>query len=131
MGLLGVVFEIQGIPGFKAALERASDAVVANVLAAEEVTALAVRDRARADVGPGDLADAINAARKGKSWAVGIDDRVVETRGGDRVHKRPFIYGAIKERGEHNQAANPFMTRAADAELPKFEGRVRAAGLTF
>lgn len=134
MAARGVIFEIQGLPGFKAALERAADQLRANVAAAMQETAVAVRGHARelVDVEEGDLREHIVAEGKNLNWRVGIDDGVVTTRrqsGRDRIHQRPFIYGAILERGNRNQNAKPFMRPAADAEEARFLARIEQAGL--
>lgn len=129
----GVVFEIQGLPGFKAALERATDDIRKRVSLAMEETAEAVKVRAQESVEDGDLRHSIiTSGRRGAldlTWSVGISDAVFSSRGGDRIHQRPFIYGAILERGSKNQSARPFMRPAADVELPRFEARVNLTGL--
>ncbi len=136
----GVVFEIQGLPGFKLALEQAADEIKRRVSLAEEETALAVVERAQAGVSvdKGDLRRAIiSTPRRGPTdltWTVGISDEVFPLRSApgvkaDRIHERPFIYGAILERGDHNQTAKPFMRPAADAELSRFESRINLTGL--
>lgn len=136
----GVVFQIQGLPGFKAALERAADDVRRRVSLAEEATANAVQGRAQASVEDGDLRRAIiTSGRRGPldlTWSVGISDVVVSSRTplgrkANRVHERPFIYGAILEKGSKRQSARPFMRPAADAELPLFESRVNLTGLAI
>jgi hypothetical protein len=131
----GVYFELQGFLGFKAALEKAADEVKQRVSVAMEATADAVRDgaRARVSVDEGDLRRSIiTTPRRGSldlTWTVGISDDVFASRGGDRVHQRPFIYGAILERGDRTHAGKPFMRPAADVELPRFESRIRLTGL--
>jgi len=133
MAANGVIFQMQGLPGFKAALERAADDVRRRVSLAEEETAEAVRARAQASVEDGDLRRSIvTSGRSGPldlTWSVGISDAVYPSRGGDRVHQRPFIYGAILEKGSKKQSARPFMRPAADTELPKFESRISTTGL--
>lgn len=134
MAARGVIFEIQGLAGFKAALERATDDVRKRVSVAMEETASAVKSSAQARVEDGDLRRSIiTTPRKGEldlSWSVGIGDDVFSNRGGDRVHQRPFIYGAILEHGSVKQAARPFMRPAADTELARFESRLQLTGLT-
>lgn len=129
----GVVFEIQGLQGFRAALERATDEVRKQVSLAMEETADAVKAAAQSHVEDGDLRRSIiTTPRKGDldlTWSVGISDAVYASRGGDRVHQRPFIYGAILEHGSKKQAARPFMRPAADTELARFETRLRLTGL--
>lgn len=133
MAAKGVIFEMQGLPGFKAALERAVDEVRRKVSLAEEETAEAVKSHAQASVEDGDLRRSIvTSDRRGAldlTWSVGISDEVYPGRGGDRVHQRPFIYGAILEKGSRKQSARPFMRPAADTELPKFESRISTTGL--
>lgn len=130
----GVIFELQGFVGFKAALDKAVEDVKARVSQAEEATANAIRDRAQASVEDGDLRHSIiTSGRSGKldlTWSVGISDAVYPDRGGDRIHQRPFIYGAILERGSKKQAARPFMRPAADVEIAAFEARLTLTGLT-
>jgi HK97 gp10 family phage protein len=131
MAARGVVFELQGLQGFRAALERATDDVRKQVSQAMEDTAEAVRARAQSSVEDGDLRHAIITSGKhgGLTWRVGISDDVFPSRGGDRVHQRPFIYGAILEHGSRKQAARPFMRPAADVELPRFQSRIQLTGL--
>ncbi len=140
MASKGVIFEIQGLPGFKLALEQAADEIRRRVSLAEEETALTIVERARASVSVdrGDLRKAIiSTPRSGPldlTWTVGISDDVFPLRTtpgtkANRVHERPFIYGAILERGDHGQSAKPFMRPAADAELPRFESRINLTGL--
>lgn len=134
MAVNGVVFEIQGLQGFKAALEKAVEEVRLKVGEAMQETAYAVRDRAQQDVSvdEGDLKAHIVAQGKKLNWRVGIDDGVVSSRrasGKDRIHQRPFIYGAILERGNKDQPARPFMRPAADAEESRFLARIDAVGL--
>lgn len=130
-----VVYELQGFVGFKAALESASEEIKKRVSVAMEETALAVRDHARTSVEDGDLRRSIITTRRSGSldlsWSVGISDDVFASRGGDRVHQRPFIYGAILERGSKKQGARAFMRPAADSELSRFESRVHLAGLVI
>lgn len=131
----GVFFELQGFVGFQAALKHATDEVKQRVSVAMQETAEAVRDeaRGRVSVDDGDLRRSIIATKRSGAldltWSVGISDDVFASRGGDRVHQRPFIYGAILERGSKNQPARPFMRPAADVELARFESRVRLTGL--
>lgn len=132
----GVSFEIQGLPGFRAALERAVDEVRANVGKAMEESAYAIRDDAVAHIEgahteAGDLRRAIIVEGRKLSWRVGIAETVVSSRGGDRVHQRPFIYGAILERGSKKQGARAFMRPAADKEESRFQQRVNRAGLVY
>lgn len=131
MAARGVVFEIQGLAGFKAALERATDDVRKRVSVAMEETAFAVKQAAQARVEDGDLRRSIITSGRhgGLSWRVGIGDDVLPSRGGDRVHQRPFIYGAILEHGSKKQSARPFMRPAADVELSRFEARIILTGL--
>jgi hypothetical protein len=121
--------------GFKAALERATDDVRKRVSLAMEETAKGVQSAAQAKLKDGDLRSAvITSKRSGAldlSWSVGISDEVFASRGGDRVHQRPFIYGAILERGSKKQSARPFMRPAADTELSRFESRVNLTGLVY
>lgn len=136
MAVSGVVFEIQGLPGFKAALEKAVDEVRARVSEAMKETAYAVEARAEQNVhqDEGDLKEHIITQGRGLNWRVGIDDGVVTSRrqsGKDRIHQRPFIYGAILERGSIKQPARPFMRPAADAEEESFIQRINAVGLKF
>lgn len=132
---IGVTFELQGLAGFRAALERATDDVRARVSQAMEVTAVAVQEHAQASVEDGDLRrEIVITPRSGPrdlTWAVGISDAVIPGRGGDRVHQRPFIYGAILERGSVKQPARPFMRPAADVEFERFNQRVNLAGLVY
>lgn len=136
----GVVFEIQGLPGFKLALEQATDEIRRRVSLAQEETARAVVERAQATVSVdlGDLRKAIiSTPRRGPTdltWSVGISNEVFPSRikpgtKADRIHERPFIYGAILERGDRGQTAKPFMRPAADAELARFESRINLTGL--
>lgn len=131
----GIFYELQGFVGFKAALQQAADEVKQRVSIAMQETAEAVRDHARASVSvdDGDLRRSIIAtSRSGAldlTWSVGISDDVFASRGGDRVHQRPFIYGAILERGSRKQPARPFMRPAADVELARFESRIQLTGL--
>lgn len=131
----GVFYELQGFVGFKAALQQAADEVKARVSLAMQETAEAVRDHARGSVSvdDGDLRRSIIAtSRSGKldlTWSAGISDDVFASRGGDRVHQRPFIYGAILERGDRTHAAKPFMRPAADVEFARFASRISLTGL--
>lgn len=128
----GVTFEVQGLQGFRAALERATDDIRARVSQAMEATAYAVQAGARAHLSDdGDLSDAIIVTGRKLSWRVGISDIVIPGRGGDRIHQRPFIYGAIRERGSKKQPARPFIRPAADEEFERFNQRVNLAGLVF
>lgn len=131
----GVTYELQGLVGFRDALERATNEVRARVSLAMEETANAIQESARAHVEDGDLRrEIITSSRSGRldlTWSVGIGETVYASRGGDRVHQRPFIYGAILERGSIKQPARPFMRPAADAELDRFQSRVNLAGLVY
>lgn len=132
----GVTFTFEGLPGFKDALERAVDDVRKKVSVLMEQTAVDVRDDARNNVrrstrGDGDLEDAIIVLGKGFNWRVGISDVVIPSRGGDRIHQRPFIYGAILERGDHGQDAEAFMRPAADSHLARFQSRLSTVGLVI
>lgn len=132
----GVIFTFEGLPGFKDALERATEEIRTKVSKVMEETAYDVRDTARANVlrttnGDGDLADEIIVTGRRLSWRVGISDAVLARRGGDRVHQRPFIYGAILERGSRTQPAEPFMRPAADTHLARFQSRLPAIGLVI
>jgi HK97 gp10 family phage protein len=131
-----ITFRFEGLPGFKDALERATNEVRAKVSTLMEDTAADVRDSAQANVraythGDGDLEDAIVMEGKRLNWRVGVTDVVVSSRGGDRVHQRPFIYGHILEHGTHDQPAEPFMRPAADEHLPKFQGRLPTIGIVI
>lgn len=132
----GVSFSFEGLPGFKDALDRAAADIRAPVAALMEETAYAVRDDARANVlastkGDGDLARVIIVLGKGTNWRVGLSDQVFPGRGGDRVHQRPFIYGAILEHGKRLQSAEPFMRPAADSHLMRFQSRLNGVGLVI
>ena len=132
----GVSFSFEGLPGFKDALDRAAADIRAQVAALMEETAYAVRDDARANVlastkGDGDLARVIIVLGKGTNWRVGLSDQVFPGRGGDRVHQRPFIYGAILEHGKRLQSAEPFMRPAADSHLMRFQSRLNGVGLVI
>lgn len=132
----GVIFSFEGLPGFKDALERATEEIRTKVSKLMEETAHDVRDTAHGNVlasthGDGDLADAIIVTGRRLNWRVGISDVVVARRGGDRIHQRPFIYGAILERGSHDQPAEPFMRPAADTHLARFQSRLSGVGLVI
>jgi len=125
-----VIFTFEGIPGMKLALEKATEEIRSKVNVLMEQTAYEVRDDARGNVrastnGDGDLADAIIVEGRRLNWRVGVSDVVVASRGGDRVHQRPFIYGAILERGRIDQGAEPFMRPAADSHLARFQTRLQ------
>jgi hypothetical protein len=133
-----ILFTFEGLPGFKDALDRAAKDVRAKVSALMEETAYAVRDDARANViastdGDGDLAQVIIVVgtKGGTTWRVGLSDQVFPGRGGDRVHQRPFIYGAILEHGLHDVPAEPFMRPAADSHLARFQSRLSGVGLVI
>lgn len=130
----GVVFTFEGLPGFKDALERATEEIRTKVSKLMEETAHDVLDTAQANLntdGEGDLADALMVTGRRLNWRVGISDVVVARRGGDRIHQRPFIYGAILERGTHDQPAEPFMRPAADTHLARFQSRLSGIGLVI
>lgn len=132
----GVIFSFEGLPGFKDALERATEDIRRKVSILMEATANDVRDDAQSNVlgtttGDGDLADAIMVTGRRLTWRVGISDVVVSRRGGDRVHQRPFIYGHILEHGTHDQPAEPFMRPAADTHLARFQSRLSGIGLVI
>lgn len=132
----GVVFTFEGLPGFKDALERAAEEIRLKVGKVMEQTAHDVRDTARSNVerttgGDGDLAEQIIVIGRRLNWRVGISDAVISSRGGDRVHQRPFIYGAILERGSRHQPAEAFMRPAADSHLARFQDRLPQIGLVI
>lgn len=132
----GVIFTFEGLPGFKEALERATEEVRTKVSKLMEETAYDVRDSARDNVrastnGDDDLADNIIVTGRRLSWRVGISDAVITRRGGDRVHQRPFIYGYILEWGSIKQPAEPFMRPASDTHLARFQSRIPSTGLVI
>lgn len=127
----GATFTFEGIPGFRDALERAADDIRAKVSGTMERTAHNVRDTARSYLDDGDLSSQIIVTGRRLNWTVGISDAVIPSRGGDRVHQRPFIYGAIRERGTRHQGARPFMRPAADIHLPRFQSELPNIGLVI
>jgi hypothetical protein len=132
----GVTFTFEGLPGFKDALQRATDEIRLKVSRLMEETAYAVQADARGNVrgstgGDGDLEDAIIVVGSRLNWRVGVSDVVLSRRGGDRVHQRPFLYGYILEHGTHDQSAEPFMRPAADGHLARFQGRLPQLGLVI
>jgi hypothetical protein len=130
----GVVFAVVGLPGFQDALDRATKEIRAQVSALMEETANDIRDTARAHVSveDGDLRDQIIVIGKGLNWGIGISEAVIARRGGDRIHQRPFIYGAILERGSRpGEAARPFMRPAADSHLARFQSRLASIGIVI
>jgi hypothetical protein len=130
-------FSFEGIPGFLDALERATAPVRERVRDLMRETAHDVRDTARQNVpqDEGDLADEIivveGRGRGGMSFTIGISDAVVTRRGSNRIHQRPFIYGAIIERGSRFNGPEPFMRRSADFHLARFQTRLGQVGLVI
>lgn len=137
-----VDYQLQGLPGFTAALKQAETEIKRKVSLAEEATAIAVRDHAKANLADhtdtGDLQrEIITTPRSGPvdlSWTVGVSDAVYPSRTpvgskANRVHERPFIYGHILEHGSRKQPARPFMRPAADVELARFDQRILETGL--
>lgn len=114
------------MPGLAAALERAAEPVVRQVVELIDETAYDIRDEARSriDDDEGDLRREIIVVGKGMSRTIGISEAVIARRGGDRIHQRPFIYGYVREYGSHKQIADPFMRPAADIHLARFQSRL-------
>lgn len=128
----GLTVRIDGFLGFRAALEQATEEIRDRVGQIMEETARDIQADARAYVrgstrGDGDLADQIIVEGKGTRWAVGVSEAVIPSRGGDRVHQRPFIYGFILEYGSRDYPPEPFMRPAAENHLARFQERLSGA----
>lgn len=133
---LGPTFSFQGLPGFKKALEDASEEIRTRVSETMEKTAYDVQADARANVrgstgGDGDLENAIIVVGLGLNWAVGVSDETVTRRGGDRVHQRPYLYGFILEHGKAHTPQEAFMRPAADTHFARFQARLPQIGLVI
>ena len=116
-----VEFELVGLRGFEAVLERASDEVRRQCARVCQDTAFRVMHRAKA-LAPkdkGDLVRNISAQGKGLNWRVGILDVSLPSRGGSNTaHQNPWVYGSWYEYGfvTRKIQARPFMRPAAEAE---------------
>lgn len=119
-------FEIQGLIGLQAALERASEEIRVQFGKAVEETALALVDHAKAKVpvDEGDLRDAIIATGGKQRWRVGVAGGPASGRGGASSHQYPAVYGRFVEFGTKSKAARPFMRPAVDAEQERFIERL-------
>lgn len=139
-----VLYSLQGVRGMQDAIERATAETKRGLEAACRETALGVQRRAQA-LAPrdkGDLARAIQVEGRGVSWRVGLEDRRLASRGGDRTkpgtrgligavnsaHVNPSVYGVWYEYGFTTKkiARQPYMGPAAQAEQPLHERRIVA-----
>lgn len=132
----GAVFSFNGLPGLKAALDKASEEIRARVGDLMEETAKDIQETARQNVrastnGDGDLEDAITVVGLGLNWSVGLSDDFLPRRGGDRVHQRPFLYGYILEYGKAHTPQEAFMRPAADTHFARFKARLPQIGLVI
>lgn len=130
--MAGASFKLQGMQGFKLALEQLPTTVYAAVGSACQQTALAVQQRARqfAPRDKGDLAAAIRVEGRGAHWRVGVaGDDVLSRTGRNAAHRHPSTYGVWYEFGFTTRKIlkHPFMGPAADAEEGPHEDRLRIA----
>lgn len=131
-GRFAAVYELQGMRGFEAALEKASAAVRREVELANRETAYAIQRRAKslAPRDRGDLIANIAVQGKGYNWQIGLLDVSLPSRGGSNTaHLNPWVYGIWYEFGFRTRkiAAHPFMKPAAAAEQPVHEARLQRA----
>lgn len=130
----GVVFEVQGMRGFQAALEKASVAVQQRVGEANRQTAYAIQRAAQRNLAGhrdrGDLIANIGVVGRGFNWRVGIFDTSIPSRGGtNTAHLNPWVYGQFLEFGFKSFRELRFMRNAVDAQAGPHETRVQEAGL--
>lgn len=140
-----VLYSLQGVRGLQDVIERATTDVKRGLEAACRETALGVQRRAQQLVPKdrGDLARAIQVEGRGVRWRVGLEDRRLASRGGDRTkpgrsgrlvgavhsaHVNPSVYGVWYELGFVTKkiARRPYMAPAAEAEQPLHERRIVA-----
>ncbi len=121
----GVVFTLDGINRLRDVFKQIPDVIQKPLDALEQRTAFAVKARARgfAPRDQGDLINAIEAQRSGKSWIVGLLDVSLPSRGGNTAHQHPSVYGVWFEKGfTHRKIArHSFMEPARNAEEPHWE----------
>src|ERR1051325_1755062 len=123
---MGASFQLTGLRGFEAGLEKASAELRTLVGNANRDTAYAIQARAHA-LAPkdrGDLGRAIAVQGKGMNWRVWLLHLTLSGRGGrNRAHLNPSVYGVWYEYGfvTRKIAAHPFMRPAVDAETPHYE----------
>lgn len=130
----GTSYEILGIRGFEAALEKVSDAVRKRVGEANHATAWAIQAAARRNLeshrDKGDLIANIAVQGKGMNWRVGILEASIPSRGGDNsAHLNPWVYGLFLEFGFKTFEGIRFMGRAVESEEAGHHVRVQEAGL--
>lgn len=128
----GALYELQGMRGLEAALEKASASVRRGVELANRDTAYAIQRRAKsfAPRDKGDLIANIAVQGKGYNWRIGILDVSLPSRGGtNTAHLNPWVYGVWYEFGFRTRkiAAHPFMKPAVAVETPAHEARLQAA----
>jgi hypothetical protein len=128
----GVSFELTGVRGLEAALEKMSAAARAQVGRLNRDTAFAIQTRARANAprDRGDLIAAIAVQGKDLNWRVGVLDVRLPTRGGDNsAHLNPYVYGVWYEYGfvTRRIERHPFMGPAVASEEQRHLERVAQA----
>lgn len=132
MARFAAIYELKGVHGLEAALERAGDEVRKQVEIASRNTCIAIVAQAKA-LAPrdrGDLIASISFQGKGLTWRVGILDHSIPSRGGSNpAHLNPWVYGVWYEYGfvTRNIAARPFIGPAARAEEGAHEQRIAQA----
>lgn len=132
----GTLFQLDGLRGLEATMDRVSQAVRDRVADAVEDTAHAVQNRAKLNLLPhrdrGDLLRAVGISGRGLRFRVGLEDGSVPARGGtNTAHLNPWVYGQFLEYGTQHpfRPAHPFMGPAAESERPLHEQRIgRALG---
>lgn len=127
-----MAWQLTGVHGFQAALERAGERARAEVTRINKETAIELRARAQAYAPKdrGDLASAITASGRGMTWRVGLADIRIEGRGGENsAHLNPSVYGVWQEYGfvTRNIKKTPFMRRAVAIALISYRTKLAAA----
>lgn len=132
MARTGALYQLDGIRGFEADIQRASADMRAKLSSAASSTAIAIKNKAQA-LAPkdkGDLAANISFEGKGLNWIVGIRDVTLPSRGGkNTAHLNPWVYGVWYEFGfvTRKIQAQPYMRPAAESEDGAHRQRVESA----
>lgn len=117
-----VTWKLEGVPGLVSVLNLADKVSKDEVGAHNQQTARALQILARSKVARdrGDLAAAIAVAGSGLTWRVGLEDKVVASRGGrNSAHLNPSVYGVFVEYGTKRMPARAFMRPAVDQIQPR------------